>query len=70
MTTTTAAAAATTTTTTIGKLFADGTYDSNDMFEILAENGILSCIKVRKNARVRWRKGNILRNLSVLAPEK
>ena len=61
MTTTTAAA------TTIGKLFADGAYDSNDMFEILAENGILPCIKVRKNSRVRWRKGNILRNLSVLA---
>ena len=25
------------------------------------------CIKVRKNARVGWKKGNILRNLSVLA---
>ena len=27
----------------------------------------IPCIKVRKNARVRWKKGNILRNLSVLA---
>jgi hypothetical protein len=27
----------------------------------------MPCIKVRKNARVRWKKGNILRNLSVLA---
>jgi Transposase DDE domain len=27
----------------------------------------LPCIKVRKNAKVRWKKGNILRNLSVLA---
>ena len=65
---TSTAAAAATTTTTIGKLFADGgAYDSNDMFEILAENGILSCIKARKNSIVRWRKGNVLRNLSVLA---
>jgi hypothetical protein len=31
------------------------------------DNGILPCIKVRKNAGVRWKKGNILRNLSVLA---
>jgi len=27
----------------------------------------LTCIKVRKNARVGWKKGNFLRNLSVLA---
>ena len=27
----------------------------------------MPCIKVRKNVRVRWKKGNILRNLSVLA---
>ncbi|HEY6536515.1 MAG TPA: transposase [Candidatus Nitrosocosmicus sp.] len=66
-TTTTTAAAAAAAAATIGRLFADGAYDSNDMFEILAENGILPCIKVRKNSRVRWRKGNFLRNLSVLA---
>ena len=35
--------------------------------DIYADNGILPCIKVRKNAKVRWKKGNILRNLSVLA---
>ncbi len=51
----------------IGKLFADGTYESNNIFRYLGDNGILSCIKVRKNARVGWKKGNILRNLSVLA---
>ena len=57
----------TTTATTIGKLFADyGAYDSNDVFRCLADNGILPCIKVRKNSRIRWKKGN-LRNLSVLA---
>jgi hypothetical protein len=27
----------------------------------------MPCIKVRKNARVRWKKGKFLRNLSVLA---
>ncbi|HEY6534914.1 MAG TPA: transposase [Candidatus Nitrosocosmicus sp.] len=27
----------------------------------------MPCIKVRKNPRVKWKKGNILRNLSVLA---
>ena len=53
--------------TAIGKLFADGAYEGNDIFRYLADNGIMPCIKVRKNARVRWKKGNILRNLSVLA---
>jgi hypothetical protein len=53
---------------TIGKLFADGAYEGNDIFGYLEDNGILPCIKVRKNARVRWKKGkNILRNLAVLA---
>ena len=53
---------------TIGKLFADyGAYDSNDIFRYLGDNGILPCIKVRKSSRVRWKRGNILRNLSVLA---
>lgn len=54
-------------TTAIGKLFGDGAYDGNDVFRCLGEYGILPCIKVRKNARVGWKKGNILRNLSVLA---
>ncbi len=35
--------------------------------DIYTDNGILPCIKVRKNAKVRWKKGNIFRNLSVLA---
>jgi hypothetical protein len=52
---------------TIDKLFADGAYESNDIFRYLADKGIQPCIKVRKNARVRWKKGHILRNLSVLA---
>jgi hypothetical protein len=51
----------------IGKLFADGAYDGNDIFGYLGDKGIEPCIKVRKNAKVRWKKGNILRNLSVLA---
>ena len=46
-------------TVTIGKLFGDGAYEGNDIFRYLADNGILPCIKVRKNARVRWKKGNI-----------
>jgi hypothetical protein len=45
----------------IGKLIADGAYDGNNIFRCLStDNGILPCIKVRKNARVRWKKGNIL----------
>jgi hypothetical protein len=51
----------------VGKLFGDGAYEGNNIFRFLADNGIQSCIKVRKNAKVRWKKGNILRNLSVLA---
>ena len=48
---------------TIDKLFADGDYDGNEIFGFLADKGILPCIKVRKNAKVRWKKGkNILRN--------
>jgi hypothetical protein len=52
---------------TSGKLIADGAYEGNDIFGYLGNNGILPCIKVRKNSRVRWKKGNILRNLAVLA---
>jgi hypothetical protein len=51
---------------TASKIFADGAYDSNGVFRYLSDNGILPCIKVRKNAKVRWKKGNILKNLSVL----
>ena len=50
------------------KLFADGFYDGNDIFRCVGDNGILSCIKVRKNSRINWKKGrNTLRNLAVLA---
>jgi len=37
----------------IGRLFADGAYDDNDIFGYLVDKGILPCIKVRKNTRVR-----------------
>ena len=57
-------------TVVIGKLFADGAYEGNDIFRYLGDNGILPCIKVRKNSRVRWKKGNILRNLSVISQKK
>jgi len=53
--------------TTVCRLFADGAYDSNDVFRYLSENGILPCIKVRKNARIKIKTNHILRNLSVLA---
>ncbi|MER5174777.1 MAG: IS5 family transposase [Candidatus Nitrosocosmicus sp.] len=54
--------------TAIGKLFADdGAYEGNDIFECLADNGILPCIKVRKNAKVRLKTGHIIRNLSVIS---
>jgi hypothetical protein len=56
-----------TTTTTIDKLFADGAFEGNEIFRYLGDNGILPCIKVRKNAKVGWKKGNFFRNLSVLA---
>ncbi len=57
--------------TAIGKLFGDGAYDGNEIFRCLGENGILPCIKVRKNAsRVGWKKGNILRRLSVISQKK
>lgn len=57
---------------TVGKLFADyGAYDGNDIFRCLAtDNGILPCIKVRKNAKVKLKTGHILRNLSVISQKK
>ena len=38
---------------TVGKIIADGAYDSNAVFKCLADSGILPCIKVRKNAKVK-----------------
>src|SRR6478609_10519251 len=55
---------------TVDKLFVDGAYDNNDIFRCLTDKGILPCIKVRNNSRVGWKKGNIFRNLSVLAQKK
>ena len=44
--------------TAIGKLLGDGAYEGNDVFRYLSHNGIcLPCIIVRKNAKVRWKKG-------------
>jgi hypothetical protein len=52
--------------TTIGKLFADGdAFDSNNVFRCLADNEIMPCIKVRRNARVK-KTNHIFRNLSVI----
>jgi hypothetical protein len=51
----------------VGKLIADSAYDNNDIFKFIVDNGILPCIKLRKNAQVRLKKGNILRNLSVIS---
>jgi len=53
---------------TVGKIIADRAYyNSNAVFKCLAvDNGILPCIKVRKNARVNKKTNNIFRNLSQL----
>ncbi len=56
------------TTESIGKLFADvGAYECNDIFKCVSDYGILPCIKVRKNTKVRLKKGHTLRNLSVIS---
>ena len=51
----------------IDRVLGDGAYDSNATFKYLSENGIMPCIKVRKNSRVRWKTANLFRNLSVIA---
>jgi hypothetical protein len=51
----------------VGRVLGDGAYDSNDTFRFLSERGIMPCIKVRKNSRVRWKTANLFRNLSVIA---
>jgi hypothetical protein len=46
---------------TIGKLFADGAYEGNEIFRYLEDNGILPCIKVRKRMlELDGKKGNSL----------
>jgi hypothetical protein len=52
----------------IGKLFVDdSTYDSNDIYRNLVNNGILSYIRLRNNTKVRMKAVNLLRHLSILA---
>ena len=41
---------------TIGKLFADGAYDGNEIFKNPGDKGIQPCIKVRKNSRIDGKK--------------
>ena len=41
------------------------------LFRYLSDNGILPCIKVRKNARVGWKKErNTLRMLAIICQKK
>jgi hypothetical protein len=37
---------------------------------LTADNGILPCIKVRKNAKIELKDGNFIRNLSVISQKK
>ena len=53
----------------VGKIRADGAYDSNAVFGCLTDNGIMSCIKVRKKAKVKKTNHN-LRNLLVISQRK
>ena len=55
--------------TAIGKIFADGVFDNNDVFGCLADNRTMPCIKVRRNARVK-KTNHILRNLSVISEKQ
>jgi hypothetical protein len=55
---------------TVGKIIADGaSYDSNAVFKCLADSGILPCIKVRRNAKLK-KTNHFLRNLSVISQKK
>ena len=54
----------------IDRVLGDRAYDSNATFKYLSENGIMPCIKVRKNSRVRWKTANLFRNLSVIAQRR
>ncbi len=47
--------------TIAGKLFADGTYDGNDIFKFLIDSEILHCIKVRKKSNIKLKTRHILR---------
>ena len=55
---------------TVGKIIADGAYyDSNAVFKFLADSGILPCIKVRKNTKLK-KTNHFLRNLLVISQKK
>ena len=55
---------------TVGKIIADGAYDSNAaVFKCLADSGILPCIKVRKNTKLK-KTNHFLRNLLVISQKK
>ena len=55
---------------TVDKIIADGaSYDSNAVFKCLADSGILPCIKVRKNAKLK-KTNHFLRNLLVISKKK
>jgi len=54
----------------VGRVLGDGAYDSDDTFRFLSERGIMPCIKVGKNSRVRWKTANLFRNLSVIAQRR
>jgi len=54
---------------TVGKIIADGAYDSKAVFKFLADSGILPCIKVRKNAKLK-KTNHFLRNLLVISQKK
>src|SRR5215213_4575512 len=56
--------------TTVCKLFADGAYGGIDFFRYLSDNGILTCIKTRKNARMKLKTNHILRNLCFRAKKR
>jgi transposase len=50
----------------VGKILADSAYDSNAVFGCITDNGIMSCIKVRKKAKVKKTNHN-LRNILVIS---
>jgi len=55
---------------TVDKIIADGaSYDSNAVFKCLADSGILPCIKVRKNTKLK-KTNHFLRNLLVIYQKK
>ena len=50
--------------TTVCKLLTDGACDDNNVFGCLSDNGILPCIKTRKNAGVNLKTKHIHKSVS------